>query len=144
MCVCGIQLHYLLSCKLCSSRSYQTRDTKEPPRKLIFKLPRIISRFCYNCSVILVATLRYCNEMSTRNCTKTFESAIPNRRSVERELILRMSANSIQCWDMTDVFLQTEQLVFYKYTEATEENLVIDRLNSLPEFYVSIPICNNL
>jgi hypothetical protein len=45
---------------------------------------------------------------------------------------------------MIDVFVQMEQWVFYKYTEATEENLVIDLLNSLPEFYVSIPIYNNL
>jgi hypothetical protein len=45
---------------------------------------------------------------------------------------------------MTDVFLQMEQWVFHRYTEVTEENLVINLLNILPEFYASISIYNNL
>jgi len=45
---------------------------------------------------------------------------------------------------MFDVFLQMEQWVFHKYTEATEENLVINLLNSLPEFCASVSIYNNL
>ena len=44
---------------------------------------------------------------------------------------------------MFDVLLQMEEWVFHKYTEATEENLAINLLNSLPDFYASVSIYNN-
>jgi hypothetical protein len=37
-----------------------------------------------------------------------------------------------------------EQLVCHKYTEDTEEYLVINMLNSLPEYYALFSNCNNL